>query len=537
MRCKMNLNAAYSNKLQKAKAVLLCTLIWGFVAHGFAFANLNLSHDSLYEFSYYDSWEWKIELGRFSEPAIRLLMGEVYTFPWLTGIVSLLFIAGAVFLTLEIFELSSLFEIILLSGIYTTNVTVFSCVATYAHDLAGDMAALLLAVCSVYLWKKSCVSFSWGLFFGAIACTAVSTGFYQSYFSVSIVLIMIYSIMGLLRQEKFSDVFRRGIYAIVVLSLGFVLYLILVKLVCLATGIALDDNDYNSLATLWSGSHSIVRKIAAAYLHVVWAFSAPTYAANSVANISDFFRLTLGRGWMYAAVLANVTVILLAVFAFIRLWLAARPGKTESLLIVFLLILMPIAMDLATITSDASHALMHFSYWLLYLFAGLLIKELRNSAEGGKLGGKRCVGFASAAVLILLAGNVETSNALYVKKELEGKATLSTMTRVVSRIEEQESYEYGQTPVAFVGLISTHKGLPGTDAVSEVIGAKWEYEITYQKVYQRYFNNVLQYDIRVCSEEQTEALHSLAKVQQMPLFPAKGSVQEVDGVIVVKLGE
>ena len=140
-----------------------------------------LSHDSLFEFVLFDSAKDKIELGRFFEPILRLLMGEYVTIPWITAIVSIMMLSVAVFLTFEIFEFKSLFEMAFLSGVYVTNITLTSTIATYSHDLAGDMVALALSVYVAYLWVRLCQQFNWKDFILSVLSISTLLGFYQAY--------------------------------------------------------------------------------------------------------------------------------------------------------------------------------------------------------------------------------------------------------------------------------------------------------------------------------------------------------------------
>lgn len=529
----MNLNKVYTAKTERWKVTLLCTFLWGFLAHGFAFANLNLSHDSLAEFYLPESAVIKFQLGRFSEPIIRFLMGEFVTLPWLTGIVSLLFLFGAAYLTVELFELSTLLEIALLTGIFTTNLTVTACIATYGHDVAGDMASLFLAVLTVRLWKKNCMAFSWGCFVGGIVSTAFLLGAYQSYFSVSIVLIMIASVMQMLNGQKADKTFRDGLGGIAILALGFGLYLVLVKCACLISGVPLIENDYNSLSNLWMGNRSILRKVLSTYAHVIWAFLGPTHARFAEAVLPDVFYPSLDKTGVFLQTAANLCLLIMVGAILVRALMDHRLGKLEKLLTVVLVIAMPFAMDISYVGSETNHVLMHFAFWLFYLFAGLLIQWRRSDGascihRAGKI--------ACVLVLVILINNVETANAVYVKKELEDEATLSTMTRVLSAVEAQESYVYGQTPVAFIGTISAHKGIPGTELISTVTGADGKSSITYQETYRAYFDSVLQYDICLCSQDELDRLHDSEEVQAMAVFPDHGSVKTMDGVIVVKMG-
>ena len=73
--------------------------------------------------------------------------------PWLIGILALLWIALAVYLVLCIFNIKKTDLIILVSGIFVCNPTVYALAATYTHDLDADMFAMFLAVAATWIWN------------------------------------------------------------------------------------------------------------------------------------------------------------------------------------------------------------------------------------------------------------------------------------------------------------------------------------------------------------------------------------------------
>ena len=146
---------------------------------------------------------------------------------------------------------------------------------------------------------------------------------------------------------------------------------------------------------------------------------------------------------------------------------------------------------------------------------------------------KRYSLIVAISVLIFIICNVQTSNLVYVKKEILKDSTLSTMTRVLYKIEDIDEYA-NNTYIAFIGNIDIQKEITGTQMINEITGVDSNSQITYQGTYKRYFKNILQYDINVCSDLETETLKENETVKEMPVFPEKGSVKLVDGIIVVK---
>ena len=139
---------------------------------------------------------------------------------------------------------------------------------------------------------------------------------------------------------------------------------------------------------------------------------------------------------------------------------------------------------------------------------------------------------------ILLFDKTIYANQLYLKKQLEYDATQTVMTRVLDRIEQTDGYVVGETPVKFIGTLN---GSP-LDKMREafvssyvVTGAGRNYALTYYGTFWHYFEVILGYPIQPFKGELDASQAKMA--EQMPAFPAKGSVEIVDGVLLVKLSE
>ena len=133
---------------------------------------------------------------------------------------------------------------------------------------------------------------------------------------------------------------------------------------------------------------------------------------------------------------------------------------------------------------------------------------------------------------------IEYSNAIYTKKEIESEATLATMTRVLAAIESQDDYRFGETIICPIGTNVRVQGkVPETGIISQVTGAEANWAISYQGVYDAYFRNVLLYPVKVCTVGQAQEIEKTEAFAKMGVFPDSDSVKTVDGMIVVKMSD
>ena len=105
------MSASLLTRLDREKnrfaTIFLATFLWGLAAHGYALLNFTISHDSLNEFwvfhstGYYSGSvaQWKIALGRFLTPVYQLLFRGETVAPWYSGMLALVWIALAVWVT------------------------------------------------------------------------------------------------------------------------------------------------------------------------------------------------------------------------------------------------------------------------------------------------------------------------------------------------------------------------------------------------------------------------------------------------------
>lgn len=495
-------------------AVLVC----GLIAHAYGFLNLSVLHDSLYEFSLSkEIIAHKTALGRFMVPVyLYVFHGEVSSLPWLSGLLALGWLSISVWLTAYLFSITDKLRIFLIAGIFSLNITVTALTATYMHDLDAGMFAVMLAVGMVFLWHRGGKS-AW---LGVPLLVAV-LGIYQSIISVAISLVMFLSILALLRGDKAGAVVRKGLQAILIIIAAGIVYSLAVKLSLGIAGIALSSEASDGLTNLWErrgglGHHAMV--LWKTYCH--W-FAAFTHSARS-----------LGEMTALHAMLAVPALVALA-FALAKKSLP----NWNKILVLGLGALLPLGMNIAQFASDgmASHDLMFFAVWLIYLLAILITDHFATSGETpGKLS-KICRKMAVFALVLIFATNIQTANTAYVKRDLDRQATLAIMALVNAEMNRTDGYVAGKTKVAFVGcpaidIKGTFTNLP------HIAGFAFN-PISFPYIYRSYFRYVLRSPIVHPSE--FLGLNSIPKEfsDTMKSFPEKGYIKWYGDVLVVKLSE
>lgn len=140
----------YHNEVLKVS--IISTFFIGMIAHGYAFLNFFPSHDYLYEITM--NGRWQIELGRFLVPVYKAVFGTFSMLPWTSGLVSLIWLGLSVFLLADIFQLNNKWQIVMLSGVVVTNITMTALAATFIPWIGQDTLALLMAVSACWCWQR-----------------------------------------------------------------------------------------------------------------------------------------------------------------------------------------------------------------------------------------------------------------------------------------------------------------------------------------------------------------------------------------------
>ena len=502
------------------KQSFLYTFILGLAAHAYCFLNLSISHDSLRAFYIAAKWP-KASLGRIFYPAyITLTRGKIVV-PWLIGVLALFWISIAVYLIARMFEMERRVFVLLIAGIFVTNPSIYATAATYLHDLDANSLAILLAVVSVWFWdkavnrsdvrKKACF-----LGLGAVLLS-FALGIYQSYISVAITLIMLISLKNLLSGWKTEKVFVNGLAGVGMLAATAVLYLSEVKIFTKFTGISVLDNDsYNGLGNMSQVlSGNVFAKIMDTYKSFLQAFKNLIITSEPV-NL----------------ILAVQCVLVLGTVVIALLGLKKLDWKGRGLF-VLLGVVLPFGMNVSSFLSNGMyHVLMQYAVWFVYLL-GLLfvcwIAKEKNIPEALK----KWLGIAMLVCISLtIVENIQTANTIYVKKNLEFQSTLSYMTRVADRMEEAEDYIPGETPVAFIGEYAVGNSMNGFEKYEVITGVEYHSPITFYDTYKDFFRYVLG---RQISLEDADSFLSREEVEHMTVFPKEGSIEMIDGTLVVKL--
>lgn len=501
---------------------ILCVFAIGMAAHAYAFLGPIFSHDSM-TCLYAGEGEnnFKIMLGRIFAPLYRTLSHGGFGLPWLIGLLSLTYIGLSVYAVAQIFRMQSLPLVALTAGIFVTNATVSAMAATYIYELDIDMFALLAATLSAWCWQRGC-SRPRALASGALLVT-LSLGLYQSYISVAITLIMLSSIVRLLDHSSEKAVLIDGLKGIAMLIAGAALYFILLKLTLAISGLSLSTEGSNSLVKLSDFFNvSLSKRILVTY------YDFARECGKHALRYSGYPEL-------FALVITGLVFIGPGLVV-LRVLFSRRYSLWAKLMFLALFLLLPMGMNFTCFFSGGTHTLMNYAHSLIYLTALLVMRWALGKSGLRKPSAPEWPKFAVATVFFMvLLSNIQASNTMYLKKDLDRQTTLSVFTRVADQMEEIEEYEAGTTPVAFCGANTFKRTSSLFDRYDRIAGMQFDLQVSYYATYSSYFQFILKEPLLTLSDDESAVFAALDEVQAMPAYPESGYVRMIDGTLVVKL--
>lgn len=519
---------------------MLATAVLCLAVHGYRFANSMFSHDALIEIVQDDA-AWQIALGRYFEPVLIFFRGNLCS-PWLLCLLQMVWLALSVYLLTDLFRMQDKFAILAVAGVVVSSETFIILNASFLAW--SDMYAFALFVGIFGVW---CVE-KRKLFYvlTGIASIIISIATYQAYVSVTITLMLILAILRLCDFSKdMKKIVKLLIYYAAVLLLAAAVYYIVWQLIRSVLGIWAADT-YNGMASVGQYENGLLlTSMLAAYKNVFLSFLTPAEMSTIV-----FRGIKLGNIWKYAVIAVNaiMVVVILSGVAYIcrqqmdRYRLCGKYSAVRCILIALLMVLFPLACNFVCVMSKGmEHPLMMFGSNMLYVFAVIMAERVKLAADARDLTAGRIRlfrGMTAVKIVAILLGvliwnHFVYANQIYFKKSLQEKAAYSLMSRIVTDVEDMPGYVPGVTPVAISGYFETSPYLTELagfeNLTADFMGKS---SLTYQGTDYAMITYYLSIDMNL-----TRVDASMEAVQQMPVYPAEGSVSMVDGVVVIKVSD
>lgn len=495
---------------KKNRVPLLSALIFGFLAHAFAFTNKLVNHD---EVQCLFSKGATVVSGRWGLGALDSVFPNV-SMPWIYGVITIVLLAISVCFLVSILRIRCKWMQLLTAGLVLTFPSLTGTFG-YLFTSSSYGAAFLLAVGSVWLLQNR----SGRYWLGAILCMVLSLSIYQSYISLTAAILVLVLIRQLLEGEDVAAVFRRGIAYVLFLILSLGLYFGLTQLILGLKHVQMGSYAADSLTF---NLRSLPGNIAYAYR----------------CFFLNFREDTLG---LIPTAFSRKIHLLLMVCAAILLMLRVRTMRRNAaswLLMAGLIGVFPLAVNCMYLFTapESIHTLVLYSFVCVYLLVLVLADSALTQpfkeklAEFGRRGALNAAVLLSAVIIFI---NIYVANAAYLNLHLRYENAYAFYTSLIADVKQSPEFTEG-TKLAVIGTWDDpdfyEENLGFTNCLTGVTGFKPD---SYSK--ERFLQYYLGFTVPFASEEEQAAIAASPEFEEMAVYPYYGSMRKIGDVMVIKL--
>lgn len=507
------LHITREQKLAFASAFLFTLLI-----HLYKFTNTLPNHDSLYN---YYSDQNVLGSGRW---ALSLACGisSFYDLPWVIGLLCCLWIALTAVVVVMVLRLHNPVLIILCGGLLaaapSTTETFF-----FLFTADGYMLAMLLAALGVYFSRiEETRTSRWIL---SAVCICISCGIYQAYVSFALILAVCYFMLVLLNDEfSKADCLRWVLRQAVIYICALAAYYGIWKLMLFLTGTPV--NNYQGISEVGSISLSLLlggipRAIQSVLLYFLqWNILEQGLTLYSVLSI------------LFLLILAGILLRSVRKSGILQRWWAV------ILLTLCLAAIIPFACIWHFVSDSVGYRPMMLQcLTILFLFCAVLCHRWASTAV------------QNLAVLLISAiifNNSLMANISYFYLHQCYERTYAEGIEMMIAIHDlQKTEEFDR--IAIIGSRLTDLALKTVDSDTgealppgnlQMLSMMLEESLLLGEEHTYLFlHNTFDMDLSPATYSESKALSQTAQFKAMPCWPDSGSLDVVDGILILKLSD
>ena len=501
--------------------VMLVSLIWGLVAHGmaifnkFCFQDETEAIDNLGVTFYFGRWMLGI-----IEKLETFFRGEIWSTSALNGLMTVFALGAIAYIVIETMHIQSRVLMVITAGIIVswpaiTAIMGFMFTAPYYY------LGLMVAMAALYMWLTR-QNLIWAIV--ASLAMAASMGLYQANICACLALVCVYFIQytyekNMTWKEYFLTAIKQGI--VLVATLGE--YIVFNKLCLWHEGITMGS--YGSMDISGMGTTSL-----------------SGYLSRIVTVYKEFFNPSVGEANMYyyhnTYFLWTTLVITGLLVVAILIHLSYKKYYSKMVQLLLLIVVFPLASHFVYFMVDAAtvRSRMAFAEVFVYVFVVVVLQIAMAEFEliDVDLIKKSFTVLRKALVLaiaLVLLGNLRLDNACYLKATMMQTADIGYFNQLITQIKSCEGYT-GNEPVCYINadeMIS----IRGTgDRLDEIMMVPYERTTCVAAGNWKRFMSIW------CGYQPEELDPSFfdgyEEVEEMPHYPANGSIKRLEGAIVVK---
>lgn len=501
---------------QIIKLTFIMTFLIFLVVHLYCFTNKFMNHDD----AIFSVGGAGITSGRWLKNWI-CSFSSTYSMPWTTGILSALYMALAVCCVIGLFQIQHKLSACLIAVLMSSS-PVIAATFSYMYTADAYIAALTLACFGAFITQK----YEHGWIIGAVSF-ACSLGIYQAYFGLAVALI-VFSLLYKITNEELTNkaLIFKCLRSLLSLVLGLIFYKIILEYLLKVQNLSLST--YMGISSMWDVTPSVLlERVKTAYQSFFQFYDLKQFELYPE-HTQTFYRLTIAG--LYFALFYQILV---------------KKAYRKPLLLlaeILLALLLPLSCMIVFVMSKNVHMLMVYPVIVPFIAAVVLLDKFFFRIP---LNFKGLIAIVLCVVMALSIGfhcydSVVITNKAYFKMDVVYKQTYAYSLKLTQRIESTDDYVVNM-PVAFVGSVNPENHPSYTSGVfielNSMTGVETEWSALQDPTIREFCEYYLGVTLPAVSGDKLNALRSSETVQQMPNYPAAGSIALIDDVIVVKLSD
>ncbi len=510
---------------KEKRNLFLITIITSMIVHFQLYALMITGPDTLINSMYHQADVWELMLLRFGLYFMQVIKGNIVS-PILSTLISSIFLGITILLVIDIFKIKNKYlkYITALLLVVAPNI---SATLTFFYCSDAYILGMLLATLSVYIMRKF-EEKKWPIFLGGVLL-ALAMGMYQTYLSVTMVLISGTLLIDTLNNKGIKKIFIDLVRYILMGVIGIGLFYAISHIILIIANLSVSD---------YSGANSIgITSILSNLLKLL------PEAYQSFFNY--FFNDKMIPNTIWHTNILYIIIFVIELIATIYLVVKNKVYKKVSniVLTIILIAIMPICFGIIEIIVPDTdiHILMACS--MIFIFPIFFkILELLPKDNFSKV-----IKYIIVGCSIIVAWNyIWQDNASYIAINSMQNQAINTASRLVTHIEELDEYT-PEMPVLLLGGLENNEYLSRENTtieakkvfdrswgfISEKSTIWWGNLDSWRKIFYEYVGA----NLKLVSEwESTDILES-DEFKTMKYYPEKDGIKIINNTVVVRLSD
>lgn len=489
-----------------------------FLIHEIGYADMNLASE------YYFAGGWELSCGRWLWVLLSPIRWGVSSVA-VNTVLSLLWLSFSVVFLIRLLAIKSKLGRYL-TGLLLAVAPFFYDILSSVHCSSEYLFGFFLSVLSVYI-LYTCKSSIIGVIVGGLSF-ACSLGIYQSYIGVTCGLCLLTPLVLLLKErEKALSVFKRMLWSVAMGVVGLILYYLILKVML---------NIYNIEMASYSGLDEI------GGLHTI--LQIPTLLGDTLKSFYQYFfgdgiinNSAYKRGRLSALLfLMDAAVVTTLVYQVTRVLRTVRERASVIALTVICIFALPFALGvIEMIVPERDIGQFMCAPYILVLISSLSLAEFTDFNVW-----KRVICGGTAVILTLTFWSyLVMENASYMAANMRQEQYKMIAEGAISKIWESGTYQSG-TKVMFAGAPRSEV-FDNSSGIFQLAGGQtYMYGLVWNnaaapRCWWAFIRYHLGIDLALPSDDECVAVAATEMYKEMPLYPAGGSIQRINDIMVVKL--